>query len=86
MAIIGMMVTTHWYTVHDGTCIDSVPHVVAFSIVLEVIYAPDEVWGREPYNNPGIMVFADLVQLCDELPDVGVHPEGEEEDAGQLAE
>ena len=26
------------------------------------------------------------MQLCDELPDIGVHPEGEEEDAGQLAE
>ena len=28
----------------------------------------------------------DLVQLCDELPDVGVHPEWEEEDAGELAQ
>lgn len=26
------------------------------------------------------------MQLRDELPDIGVHPEGEEEDAGQLAE
>ena len=42
---------------------------------------------RELYNDPGTMVlFADLVQLGDELPDVSVHPEGEEEDAGQLAE
>ena len=41
---------------------------------------------RELYNDPGIMVFADLVQLGDELPDVSVHPEGEEENAGQLAE
>ena len=42
---------------------------------------------RELYNDPGTMVlFADLVQLGDELPDVSVHPEGEEENAGQLAE
>ena len=28
----------------------------------------------------------DLVQLRDELPDVGVHPEGKQEDAGELAQ
>jgi len=58
------------------------PHGLGIRLHLSVVSVLPQQLRRSATLGPE----TDLVQLCDELPDVGVHPEWEEEDAGELAQ